>query len=332
MKYLHADLISYRGTLLHRLKKDYERLPSSSRSRIIAKSQYDQYRIEGRVGEKLNEAVDKIECKQCLTALQDVDVKGLCHLNCAYSKCDKCPAYKESLIESRIKNTDETKVPFHEYTKVWCCSEHSYLPVGIDVCERCDQNHAEGKKIPKLTCHNKLIKKNLLLQDFLKNKYMKALKKSKRHRFQYKVLSNNMTLGDRKEIISNEVWTLQDFVERLKLEFNQQAQHECFGGSVTISIEGYVTNFYKKGATKTTMEFHTFFSDGKRQDSAVVLNHMEKLIKKLKKDGALKDGSYLYSQSGGAVSQYHSSSASACDDISVGGPLPLSASMGGSLP
>ena len=56
------------------------------------------------------------------------------------------------------------------------------------------------------------------------------------------------------------------------------------------------------------MEFHTLFSDGKRQDSAVVLNHMEKLIKKLKKDGVLKDGGYLYSQSDGAASQHRSSS------------------------
>ena len=104
--------MSYRGTLLHSLKKDHERLPSSSRSRIIAKSQYDQYRIEGRVGEKLNEAVDKIECKQCLTALQDVDVKGLCHLNRAYNKCNKYPAYRESPIESRIKKQMILKFQF----------------------------------------------------------------------------------------------------------------------------------------------------------------------------------------------------------------------------
>ena len=52
------------------------------------------------------------------------------------------------------------------------------------------------------------------------------------------------------------------------------------------------------------MEFHTYLSDGKQQDSAVVNDHMESLIVFLMKEHILKEDGVIMCTSDGAPSQY----------------------------
>ena len=52
------------------------------------------------------------------------------------------------------------------------------------------------------------------------------------------------------------------------------------------------------------MEFHTYLSDGKQQDSAVVNDHMERLIVFLIKEQILKEDGVIMCTSDGALSQY----------------------------
>ena len=61
-----------------------------------------------------------------------------------------------------------------------------------------------------------------------------------------------------------------NFAERLTLTFNIQAQHEYFNGNATISMEeGVAISFFPAGSTENQMEFHTYLSDGKLQDSSI---------------------------------------------------------------
>ena len=52
------------------------------------------------------------------------------------------------------------------------------------------------------------------------------------------------------------------------------------------------------------MEFHTYLSDGKQQDSAVVNDHMERLIVFLMKEHILKEYGVIMWNSDGAPYQY----------------------------
>ena len=86
------------------------------------------------------------------------------------------------------------------------------------------------------------------------------------------------------------------------MQFESQSQHEYFGGGQTVSIEGVAVQMVKnEDENAREMSFHTYFSDGKQQDSAVVFNHMEKLIKFLKNEGMLKTGSRLLCNTDGCA-------------------------------
>ena len=111
-------------------------------------------------------------------------------------------------------------------------------------------------------------------------------------------------------ITARQVHSQRDFSERLRLEFNNQVQEEYYLGGVTISIEGASVKFYPNGEDTTAMEFFTYLSDGKIQDSSVVHNHMEKLILHLKEKGIIRSQGYsLICTTDGAASQYRSGTA-----------------------
>ena len=76
--------------------------------------------------------------------------------------------------------------------------------------------------------------------------------------------------------------------------FNNQTQSEYFQGGASVSLEGVAIKFYPAGSTEKSMEFHTYLSDGKKQDSSVVYNHMDQLLVFLKGRGILKEDSVLY--------------------------------------
>ena len=61
-----------------------------------------------------------------------------------------------------------------------------------------------------------------------------------------------------------------------------------------MSIEGVAVQIVKNpDQNAKEMSFHTFLADGKQQDSSVVYNHMEKLIKFLKSERVLRNGSTI---------------------------------------
>ena len=122
------------------------------------------------------------------------------------------------------------------------------------------------------------------------------------------ILSKNHVGRDRLDISEDEVWSTRDFAERLSLQFHGQTQQEYFGGGTTVSLEGVAIKFVKgrdaSNDVSTTTDFHTFLSNGKQQDSAVVYNHFEKLLKFLKAEGVIKNGSTILCNTDGCSSQY----------------------------
>ena len=106
--------------------------------------------------------------------------------------------------------------------------------------------------------------------------------------------------------------TLQDFAERLTLKFNNEIQTEHFGGSCTVSLEEVAVRFFTNEGRRGSipvMEFFTFLSDAKVQDSSVVNFNMDKLIRYLKAKGVMKAGDLLLTNSDGCAAQYRCSTA-----------------------
>ena len=83
-----------------------------------------------------------------------------------------------------------------------------------------------------------------------------------------------------------------------------QSQH--FGGSTSVSIEGYSVHHKPVMDYDLAMDFHSFLSDSKVQHASTVYNHMDKLLAKLKKLGVLKDGGRVLCMTGGCAAQYRS--------------------------
>mmetsp|Transcript_78877 Transcript_78877/g.160058 ORF Transcript_78877/g.160058 Transcript_78877/m.160058 type:complete len:98 (-) Transcript_78877:37-330(-) len=95
------------------------------------------------------------------------------------------------------------------------------------------------------------------------------------------ILGKRHTGNDRQRIQYGELHSIQDFAERLTLCFNNEIQTEHFGGSYTVSLEGVAVRFFPSGARRDSspvMEFFTFLSDAKVQDSSVVNYSMDKLL------------------------------------------------------
>ena len=96
------------------------------------------------------------------------------------------------------------------------------------------------------------------------------------------------------DISEEEVWSTRDFVESLSLQFHkQQTQQEFFGVGGTVSIEGVVVKFLNGHGVSSTddvstnlTDFHSFLSNSKQEDSAVVhrpgpvfgCSHCDKLV------------------------------------------------------
>ena len=80
---------------------------------------------------------------------------------------------------------------------------------------------------------------------------------------------------------------------------------EHFGSGCTISLEGVAVRFYPVGSDeKIQLDFHTYLSGGKEQDSSVVHCHMEILIQFLMEEGILKEGGRILEHSDGCAAQY----------------------------
>ena len=229
----------------------------------------------------------------------DDEFRGLFQMKCAFNWCNSCPIFDMHPTERTLMTNQQLPfISIHTYDTVYTCSEHGVLSGDVKTCTICDCKR-HGEKRGKTYGNKKLVSKSVSFADFFDNYYIKALKQFKQHLFLVIMLSNNHASLLRENIQPTDVWSSRDFAERLTLMFNKQAQHEYFTGGSTISLEGVAIKFFQPGCTDKRMEFHTYLSDGKTQDSSIVNNHMEKLLVFLKERGILKEGSVLYCHTDG---------------------------------
>ena len=120
-------------------------------------------------------------------------------------------------------------ISFHTYETICICSEHLALSPGATTCPYCDLITV-GMTVGRISQKRQLVHKKLPFEIFFRDYYLKRLLKFKKHRFLFTILSNNHTAGNCQQIIPTQIWSQQDFAERLTLQFNKQAQHEYFGG------------------------------------------------------------------------------------------------------
>ena len=93
------------------------------------------------------------------------------------------------------------------------------------------------------------------------------------------------------------------------LSTTTQVQSKHFGDSLKVSIEGYAVNYYSDYRIPTPvprMDFHSYLSDDRMQNSATVKWHMDHLIKLLLKNKQLKLGGRILATTDGCASQYRS--------------------------
>ena len=158
-----------------------------------------------------------------------------------------------------------------------------------------------------MLCHYKLP-----VDEFIEKHYSPHLTLYKWHRFQYTILSKRYITDVRlKTLQVGDIGTQRDFAERCKMEFHGQVQCNYYNGGRVISIEGVAVWFIPDDGGEITMSFHSYLSDGKVQNAAVALNHMEKMVAFLMKPeiAILKKGGRILEQTDGAGSQYKCASA-----------------------
>ena len=131
------------------------------------------------------------------------------------------------------------------------------------------------------------------------------------HRFKYLVLGKTYVSDVRQTTLrSNECALQHDFTEALGIKHNQEIQSSHFGGSLTVSIEGYTCHYRSNGEdSPLKCDFHSYMSDESTQNSATVYCHMTKLCNTLVNDHKLlKRGTgRLLCSTDGAAKQYKSS-------------------------
>lgn len=136
---------------------------------------------------------------------------------------------------------------------------------------------------------------------------MAALGKHTLHLFKMLVLGKTFTTDVRQNSLRhNEFAMSHDFAEALAITHNEEIQSKHFGGSVTVSIEGY-TCHYRASDTDPTMkfDFHSFLSDDTTQMANTVYCHMKKLCHYLKdKLKILSSGGRLMTMTDGCAKQY----------------------------
>ena len=76
----------------------------------------------------------------------------------------------------------------------------------------------------------------------------------------------------------------------------------------SVTVE-FLNRSTRTGEVNNRMEFHTHFSDGKVQDSSVVMSHMDTLIDFLFEEEVMKRESSIVSMTDGCAGQYRSGTA-----------------------
>ena len=232
---------------------------------------------------------------------------GLTKLKCASSKCDLCPAFKRPAFELSVDDDSDT-VTFLSFATKLTCSKHGIIPEGVE-CLTC-KKMKNPKKRGKTSKKEHQMANQMAFQDFWAV-YIEELQKFRMHLFQIKTNCKKFVTNVRRKAVKpGSIATQQDFAEALTIKHQKEVQAMHFGGNVTVSIEGYTVHFPNPvDEEKISFHFHSFLSDSKQQDSATVDNHMDKLIKCLKKSGVLQKGGRLLCSSDGCAKQCKCSSA-----------------------
>ena len=100
-----------------------------------------------------------------------------------------------------------------------------------------------------------------------------------------------------------------NFTEAVAITHNEEIQSKHFGGSVTVSIEGYTCHHHQSeidpGISFTLiLDFHSFLSDDTTQMASTVYCHMENLLTLLQQQGKLANGGRVLATTDGCAKQY----------------------------
>ena len=341
MKLLHNALMRHRFSTLIRLDKEVEEMNAAigvlcdstrrkknlldkvNRIMVIKKEFQKHVYIDRLVRELRGEhALDQIMCPQ--TFVNDGYYRKL---PCCTRNCPNCPMY----VSHDLEMSNNVEINFQTYVKHRKCSLHG--DVLGHVCGDCE-GLEEGEKVGKISEKPVLANVKRKASVFMKNYYLPTLEKHAYHYSHVIWLSNKKCVTDWQDLlhkISNLnrhfITTLHDYAEKWKLEFNEEVQHEHFGNSSVVSIEGYLVQQFNhllyNGVEKETVnmqlvdeegdeakdwlvnEFHSFLLDNKNQNAATTHKHMNLLLETMFSDGILKPHlGYMLDRTDGCQDQY----------------------------
>ena len=145
----------------------------------------------------------------------------------------------------------------------------------------------------------------------MENDYLPAIEKLVYHKAHVHMLSKDHIVSMRNEYQRNHPGTIfcdSDYSEALKASFDMEAQHEHFGHSRNLSIEGRAIvshstediNEYAAGNKQLTdvkepqMHFHSHLADSSKQNAATTHTHMSAVIKILENEGKIKKNKTIW--------------------------------------
>jgi len=203
------------------------------------------------------------------------------------------------------------KIYFYTYETLPTCSKCGPKPKGTKECEFCTMRSEKGERKGKFGPRKILVLKHESFDTFWKDYYMPHLKKFRMHHWKRIVLSKKFLNDPREKALDIfDILLNHDFTEAMVITHNNEVQSSHFGASSSkVSIEGYTV--LRKGKDQydyviNLLDFHSFMSDNSVQEARTVFHHLEKLIKKLKDEGKLKDGSRILAVTDGCAKQYRS--------------------------
>jgi hypothetical protein len=320
---LQNALNGFRQRQLRILRDEYYDM-SAGDDRDDAERLHEQYKLfvfpeDKHRHEKPSQGLDDMVCKP-------VEAVGRRHWNCVLRRCCECLVFPTEEIEDQLEQ-DSPSIQFHNYVPATKCSLHGGLELKASVCENCE-HLTEGKKKSKISTRKYLTFLTRPIGVFMRDHYRPALEALATHLPHVQILSNNLCGRMRADYFKSmpySVKTIRDYAEALKMEFNNEIQSEHFGNSRALSIEGSSVRMFNRSSLAAyeqniitvdelvrTMETHSHFSAGKRQDARTTFENMHVLVQYLFKEGIIKEGSTILDHTDGCSKQYRSATVLYC--------------------
>lgn len=339
---LQRTVNAFRARLKHKLQSEASAMPgrtakqAADKARAVAAAQAYQPSLSMSPPVpwhmKPGIALGEIQCQPCEGG------NGLPHWGCVLRRCTSCPSYPIPPEETGA-DLDAPRIRFHVYTTVTECTRHGILSPGSKTCAHCisdatpvgpDAHSSVGcrsdaaqptkpTKPAKVRSRKKLTQMECAIGTFHAEHYLPALEKLAYHRPHCQILGKHHCGGARRAAFRSRpsVRTRRDYAERLAAAFNLEAQHEHFGNSRSLSIEGssvetfcaaaveaYQAGVWSMDESALRMVFHSHFSDASRQDAATTHAHMTVLFEHLKEVGELCAGLTVWDDTDGCGKQY----------------------------